>query len=147
MWNIGCFGVKQKELSKHILWCFELLIILWWAKPLKCICFIWINLRIRPDCSCVHPQMEGEKWPLGGYMDSHLFYEWRGPRPELQVSLALKTLRSTCPLVEICEVSQRLGLWPSWILEMSIAGMKTAGQDGGYIHRASSSQECKSWIC
>lgn len=39
------------------------------------------------------------------------------------MSLALKALRSTCLLVEI-EVSERLVLWPSRILEISVAGRR-----------------------
>lgn len=95
-WNVGCFGIKQTktEPSKYILWYFELLIIiLWYAKNLKCICFIWINLKIRHDCSCLHPQMEGEVSFRIMNTDSHFFYEPRGPRPELWVGLALKALR------------------------------------------------------
>lgn len=126
MWNIGCFGIKQAntEFSRHILWCFELLIILWYAKNLKCICFIWFNLKIRHDCSCVHPQMEGKMSCRSMNIDSHLFYKLRGPRQELQVSLALKALRSVCLLVENGEVSKSLVLWPSRILEISVAGRR-----------------------
>lgn len=57
-------------------------------------------------------------------IDSNLFYELRGPRPELRVSLALKALRSMCLLVEIGEVSKRLMLWPPRILEISVAGRR-----------------------
>lgn len=54
-----------------------------------------------------HKWKEGKVSFRNVNIDSHLFYEPRRPRPELQVSLPLNVLR-VC--VEIGEVSKRLVL-------------------------------------
>lgn len=126
-WNTGCFGIEQTHTKplEHILWYFELPFgIPWYSGSLKCICFLWINLKIKRDCFCRHLYSEGGKMPCRDINKATPLHQLSQKTKTRPASEHGSEVLSLCLFVRIWNFSKNLILWLSGILDISVARRK-----------------------